>query len=63
MPVFQITFFLEPTIAGDPDIEITELVEAEDFDHAMELARKLRHELPEIDALKTTTWTIESKAP
>jgi hypothetical protein len=47
----------------NPEIEIIERMEAESFEQAIDLARKLRDELPEIDAATVTAWTIECKEP
>lgn len=61
MPFFEITLFVEPETEGGAEIEITRLVEARDVDGALDLAKKLRDEIPEIDPLRVTTWHIEKR--
>jgi hypothetical protein len=62
MPIFEVTFFVEPN-SGDEDIEIEERVLARDEDEALDLARqKLCAENPGINLAKATAWFIERKS-
>jgi hypothetical protein len=61
MPSFEITLFVEPDDKRDAEIEIIRIVEAREIDEALELARKLREELPGIDQGKVTAWFIAKR--
>jgi hypothetical protein len=62
MPIFEVTFFVEPRAADDEDIEIEERVIARDEEEALDLARqRLAEENPGIDPAKATAWFIERK--
>jgi hypothetical protein len=63
MPFFRLTFFIETGSDGDTEIEVEKLVEARDADHALDMARKLREEIPEITPDKITAWHIEETDP
>lgn len=59
MPFFEITFFIEPQSVNGEDIEIGKIVEAQDEDQALDLAKKkLRDENPEINPARATAWFI-----
>lgn len=63
MPIFDVTFFVEPKTAHDEEIEIEERVVARDEEEALDLARqKLFEENPEINPEKATAWFIERKS-
>lgn len=60
MPLFEITFFVEPQNADGEDIEIGKFVEARDEVEALDLAKKkLREEHPDINPDRATAWFIE----
>jgi hypothetical protein len=64
MPIFEVTFFVEPKTGNDEDIEIGERVVARDEEEALDLARqKLSAENPEINPERATAWFIERKSP
>jgi hypothetical protein len=64
MPIFEVTFFVEPKTGSDEDIEFEERVVARDEEEALALARqKLSEENPEINPEKATAWFIERKSP
>jgi hypothetical protein len=63
MPIYEVTFFVEPDTASDEEIEIEERVLARDEDEALDLARKkLGAENPDINLAKATAWFIERKS-
>jgi hypothetical protein len=64
MPIFDVTFFIEPKIGSNEEIEFEERVVAKDEEEALELARqKIAAKNPELDPVRATAWFIERRSP